>query len=308
MDLRQLLADRVAVLDGAWGTMLQGAEVSPPPTTATSALRGRPRPAQPDPARRDPRRPPAVPRGRAPTSPRPTRFTATTIGQADYGAEHAVREHEPRRARGSPGRRPTRSAGGSSPARSARSNVTLSLSPKVDDPAYRAVTFDQVKAAYAEQIARARRGRRRPAADRDDLRHAQREGGDRRRPRGRAGPAAVDLGHDRRPERAHPLRPDRRGVLALDRASPSRWSSASTARSARPRCGRTSPSLAKHRGHVRRLPPQRRACPTRSAATTRRPTRPARCSASSPAQGIVNIVGGCCGTHPGAHRRDRRGA
>ena len=32
-------------------------------------------------------------------------------------------------------------------------NVTLSLSPKVDDPAYRAVSFDQVKDAYAEQIA-----------------------------------------------------------------------------------------------------------------------------------------------------------
>ena len=31
-------------------------------------------------------------------------------------------------------------------------NVTLSLSPRVDDPAYRAVTFDQVKAAYTEQI------------------------------------------------------------------------------------------------------------------------------------------------------------
>src|SRR6201999_3006211 len=31
-------------------------------------------------------------------------------------------------------------------------NVTLSLSPRVDDPAYRAVSFDQVKAAYTEQI------------------------------------------------------------------------------------------------------------------------------------------------------------
>ena len=31
-------------------------------------------------------------------------------------------------------------------------NVTLSLSPKVDDPAYRAVTFDQVVESYAEQI------------------------------------------------------------------------------------------------------------------------------------------------------------
>src|SRR5258708_8652091 len=32
-------------------------------------------------------------------------------------------------------------------------NVTLSMSPKVEDPAYRAVTFDQVQAAYAEQVA-----------------------------------------------------------------------------------------------------------------------------------------------------------
>ena len=31
-------------------------------------------------------------------------------------------------------------------------NVTLSLSPKVDDPSFRAVTFDQVVASYAEQI------------------------------------------------------------------------------------------------------------------------------------------------------------
>jgi len=32
-------------------------------------------------------------------------------------------------------------------------NVTLSLSPRVEDPSYRAVTFDQVRVAYAEQIA-----------------------------------------------------------------------------------------------------------------------------------------------------------
>ena len=32
-------------------------------------------------------------------------------------------------------------------------NVTLSMSPRVDDAAYRAVTFDQVREAYAEQIA-----------------------------------------------------------------------------------------------------------------------------------------------------------
>jgi 5-methyltetrahydrofolate--homocysteine methyltransferase len=37
-------------------------------------------------------------------------------------------------------------------------NVTLSLSPKVDDPAYRSVTFEQVYAAYADQIRALREG------------------------------------------------------------------------------------------------------------------------------------------------------
>ena len=37
-------------------------------------------------------------------------------------------------------------------------NVTLSLSPKVEDAAYRAVTFDQVQAAYEEQIRALRDG------------------------------------------------------------------------------------------------------------------------------------------------------
>ena len=37
-------------------------------------------------------------------------------------------------------------------------NVTLSLSPKVDDPAFRTVTFEQVYEAYADQIAALRDG------------------------------------------------------------------------------------------------------------------------------------------------------
>src|SRR4029079_14298649 len=32
-------------------------------------------------------------------------------------------------------------------------NVSLSVSPKVDDPSYRSVTFDEVRTSYAEQIA-----------------------------------------------------------------------------------------------------------------------------------------------------------
>ena len=39
-------------------------------------------------------------------------------------------------------------------------------------------------------------------------------------------------------------------------------------------------------------------CPTSSGSTTRRPTRWRRCSATSPTSGLVNLIGGCCGTTP----------
>jgi 5-methyltetrahydrofolate--homocysteine methyltransferase len=76
-------------------------------------------------------------------------FTATSIGQADYALEGAVYEMNvagARIAREAAGDRFV--AGSVGPL-----NVTLSLSPKVDDPSFRTHTFDQVKAAYAEQVA-----------------------------------------------------------------------------------------------------------------------------------------------------------
>ena len=65
---------------------------------------------------------------------------------------------------------------------------------------------------------RAARRRRRPADGRDDLRHAERKGGDRRRPRGRTGAASLALVHRDRQERAQSLRADVGGVLDLGRA------------------------------------------------------------------------------------------
>src|SRR5262245_40991799 len=76
-------------------------------------------------------------------------FTATSIGQADYGLEAAVYEMNvagARIAREAAGARFV--AGSVGPL-----NVTLSLSPRVDDPGFRTHAFDQVKAAYSEQIA-----------------------------------------------------------------------------------------------------------------------------------------------------------
>jgi len=79
-------------------------------------------------------------------------FNANAISQADYGAEALVRKINVEAAR------ITREvadrdgkqrwvAGALGP-----TNKTLSLSPNVNDPAYREVDFDQVKAVYREQI------------------------------------------------------------------------------------------------------------------------------------------------------------
>src|SRR5688500_13549349 len=84
-------------------------------------------------------------------------FTATSIGQADYGLEAAVYDMNVEGARLA--RQAADEAGGRFVAGSLGPlNVTLSLSPKVDDPSYRAVSFDGVAAAYAEQVAALREG------------------------------------------------------------------------------------------------------------------------------------------------------
>jgi 5-methyltetrahydrofolate--homocysteine methyltransferase len=84
-------------------------------------------------------------------------FTATIIAQSDYGLDPFVREMNREAARiartcadawttRTPGK-PRFVIGSIGP-----TNRTLSLSPRVEDPAYRAVTFAQVRESYAEQI------------------------------------------------------------------------------------------------------------------------------------------------------------
>jgi 5-methyltetrahydrofolate--homocysteine methyltransferase len=83
-------------------------------------------------------------------------FSSTSIAQADYGLESAVRDlnlEGARLARETADRwtqqephKPRFVAGAIGPL-----NRTLSISPDVNDPAARAVTFDQVYAAYREQ-------------------------------------------------------------------------------------------------------------------------------------------------------------
>ena len=83
-------------------------------------------------------------------------FGATVIAQADYGTESLAYEMnfqaaqlaraEAERWSGRTPDRPRFVAGAMGP-----TNRTLSLSPDVEDPGFRAVTFDQVREAYAEQ-------------------------------------------------------------------------------------------------------------------------------------------------------------
>ena len=224
--LEALLRERILVLDGAWGTMLQDARLEPEDYRGTR-FADHSRDVTGDPDLLNLTRPDIVldihrqyfAAGADITT--TNTFTATSIGQADYGLEDAVYDMNVEGARLA--RQAADEAGDRFVAGSIGPlNVTLSLSPKVDDPSYRAVSFDEVRAAYAEQIRGLARGRRRPAPDRDDLRHAEREGGDRGRARRRARAAALDLGHDRRPLRPDALGPDGRGVLDRDRARASR--------------------------------------------------------------------------------------
>ena len=154
------------------------------------------------------------------------------------------------------------SARGSSPARSGPTNRTASISPDVNDPGARNVSFDELVGVLPRAGPRPGRRRRRPAAGRDDLRHPQRQGGD-LRPRdalrgARPPLAGLDLRHHHRRLRPHPLGPDHRGVLEHRAPRPAaRRRPQLRARRRRP------PALRRRARPDRRLlrlrPPQRRA-------------------------------------------------
>ncbi|SES47419.1 methionine synthase [Actinokineospora terrae] len=155
--LRELLSRRVAVLDGAWGTMLQGASLTDADYQG-DRFTDHPRDVAGDPDLLNLTRPDLIldvhrqylAAGADITT--TNTFTATTIAQADYGLEDYAAEMN---LRGAQLARQAADefdgdrfvAGSVGPL-----NVTLSLSPRVDEPAYRKVTFDQVKATYANQI------------------------------------------------------------------------------------------------------------------------------------------------------------
>ncbi len=155
--LRQLMSERIVVLDGAWGTMLQGAKLQPADFRGDLIPADHEQDVTGDPDLLNLTRPDLIldvhrqylAAGADITT--TNTFTATSIAQADYGLESLVRDMNRRGAQLA--RQAADEAGGKFVAGSVGPlNVTLSLSPRVDDPAFRATDFAAVKAAYAEQI------------------------------------------------------------------------------------------------------------------------------------------------------------
>jgi 5-methyltetrahydrofolate--homocysteine methyltransferase len=156
-EIRSLAEERILVLDGAWGVLLQGSGLTEDEWRG-ERFRGHALDVQGDPDLLNLTRPDLVAdihrryfeAGADITT--TNTFTATSIGQADYGLEDAVYEMNVEGARlaraaadaAGPGKFVAGSVG--------PLNITLSLSPRVDDPSYRTHTFDQVKETYAEQI------------------------------------------------------------------------------------------------------------------------------------------------------------
>jgi len=158
--ISSMLDQRILVLDGAWGTMLQTSGLAPRDYRG-EIFGEHPHDIAGDPDVLNLTRPDVVldihrqylAAGADITT--TNTFTATSIGQADYGLENSVREMNLAGARLA--RQAVEEAGGAAGRKLVAGsvgplNVTLSLSPRVDDPSFRTVNFDRVYAAYAEQI------------------------------------------------------------------------------------------------------------------------------------------------------------
>jgi 5-methyltetrahydrofolate--homocysteine methyltransferase len=167
--LESILRQRIAVLDGSWGVLLQR-EVRGEEGYRGEWFRDHSHDVAGDPDLLNLTQPELISRihgdyfaaGADITT--TNTFTATTIGQADYALDAGTVEQMnlegARLARAAADEwtvktpeRPRFVAGSVGPL-----NVSLSLSPRVDDAAYRDSTFDEVAEAYAHQIRALREG------------------------------------------------------------------------------------------------------------------------------------------------------
>src|SRR5581483_3857155 len=153
-DIRRIAAERILVLDGAWGVLLQNRGLTEEDFRG-ERFASHPRDLKNNPDLLNLTRPDIVRsvhdsyfEAGADIATTNT-FTATSIAQADYGLEGLAYEMNvagARIAREAAG--PDRFVAGSV----GPLNITLTLSPRVDDPGFRTHTFDQVRETYADAI------------------------------------------------------------------------------------------------------------------------------------------------------------
>ena len=159
--LESILRQRIAVLDGSWGVLIQK-RVRGEDEYRGERFRDHPRDVAGDPDLLNLTQPDIVRdihrsyfEAGADIATTNT-FTATRIGQADYALEDVAAEMSLEGAKLA--RAVADEFGGLVAGSVGPLNVALSLSPRVDDPAYRSATFDEVAEAYAEQMRALREG------------------------------------------------------------------------------------------------------------------------------------------------------
>jgi 5-methyltetrahydrofolate--homocysteine methyltransferase len=154
--LQRLLDERIVLLDGSWGVLIQR-DVRGEEAYRGERFADHPRDVAGDPDLLNLTRPEVIfdihRRYFAAGADIATTntFTATRIGQADYALEDYAAEMSREGARLA--RRAADEVGGFVAGALGPLNVSLSVSPKVEDASFRSVTFDQVRETYAEQIA-----------------------------------------------------------------------------------------------------------------------------------------------------------
>ncbi len=308
-----LLKQRVVIFDGAMGTMIQRASLQRGtiPRRAIQRLAQRSarqqRSAEHHAAARSSRTfiAPYLDAGADVIS--TNTFNSTSVSQADYGMQALVGElnlEAARLARQVADEVTARDAAcsASSPERLGPTSRTASLSPDVNDPGFRNISFDELVAAYSRRHARADRGRRRYDFDRDDVRHLERQGGavrgapGVRRGRRRSCPSSSPARSPMPPAAPCPGQTTEAFWNSIRHAQPAGRGTELRARAASS-CDPTSRSSRASRTPTC-APIPTPGCRTPSASTTRRRRRPPRSLREFAASGFVNMVGGCCGTTP----------
>src|SRR5688572_21071901 len=161
-ELEQLLSRRILVLDGAMGTMCQAYDLTEQ-DYRSGIFEDHLRPLKGDHDVLSLTRPEVIAEihsdflAAGADILETNTFNSTAVSQADYGLEHMVRKLNATSARlarkaadvwtARTPDKPRFVAGSMGP-----TNKTLSMSPRVDQPGWRALRFDDLKAAYAEQV------------------------------------------------------------------------------------------------------------------------------------------------------------